>query len=215
MAKTWKVSELNIVKGAAKQRQAEDRARAEAWRKAREAELEAVINREYDGMEIPEMRTAVTEAREALAPFIAKFDRLAAEHYPAEFQRPTLSLSLRAGGILPDFRKDARRDGATHINAKYAYMLANAQTFVTEITTDASKRTTENEEVHEFLERLAAPNSTTPVLERPGPAIGILRKLLPNPDEWGFEGYRDDGSALLPRPPEQKAIAAPKEKGGK
>ena len=31
--KTWRVSELNLVKGASKQRQQEDRLRADAWEK--------------------------------------------------------------------------------------------------------------------------------------------------------------------------------------
>jgi len=48
------------------------------------------------------------------------------------------------------------------------------------------------------------------LLEPPGPAIGILRKLLPHPEEWGFAGYDGAGSPLLPdqraRP---KALVAP------
>jgi hypothetical protein len=51
--KPWRVSELGLVKGAAKQRQQEDRLRADAWQKTREAELEAVVNRSYTGMDIP------------------------------------------------------------------------------------------------------------------------------------------------------------------
>src|SRR5262249_17466564 len=66
--KPWKVSELNLVKGASKNRQQEDRLRADAWRKMREAELEAVVNRSYDGMEYPEIRGLVAKASEVMAP---------------------------------------------------------------------------------------------------------------------------------------------------
>src|SRR3954451_19500585 len=90
----WTVGELNIVKGATKQRQAEDRARADAWRKTREAELEAVVNRTYNGMEVPEARALVEELSQVAAPYIARFNELVAEHYPAEFSRPTLGISL-------------------------------------------------------------------------------------------------------------------------
>jgi hypothetical protein len=37
--KVWRTSELNLVKGATKQRQAEDKLRADAWQTNREAEL--------------------------------------------------------------------------------------------------------------------------------------------------------------------------------
>jgi hypothetical protein len=71
-------------------------------------------------------------------------------------------------------------------------------------------RTTDNADVQEVLQRLAVPNRATPTLEPPGPAIGILRKLLPHPEEWGFAGYDGAGSPLLPdqhaRP---KALSAP------
>ena len=60
-------------------------------------------------------------------------------------------------------------------------MLANSSTFVTETMSEATKRTTDNAEVHDMLDGLAVPNRTTPTLEPPGPAIGILRKLLPHP----------------------------------
>ena len=83
VGRKWSVSELNLVKGAARTRQSEDRLRTDAWRKTREAELEAVVNRAYVGMEIPEIRDVVSKAAEAVRPFIEEFDRLAAEHYPA------------------------------------------------------------------------------------------------------------------------------------
>jgi hypothetical protein len=48
-------------------------------------------------------------------------------------------------------------------------------------------------------------------LEPPGAAIGILRKLLPHPEEWGFVGYDGDGSPLLPdQSARPKALMAPK-----
>jgi len=61
---------------------------------------------------------------------------------------------------------------------------------------EATKRTTDNSEVHEMLDRLAVPNRATPTLEPPGAAIGILRKLLPHPEEWGFAGYDGAGSIV-------------------
>jgi len=212
--KPWRVSELNLVKGASKQRQAEDRLRADAWQKTREAELEAIVNREYSGMDIPEIRGLVAELSELAAPFIEKFDRLFAEHYPAEFAKATLSVIITPGGISPDLREKVRRDAAKHIAARKAYMLANSSGYVTETMSEATKLSTDNPEVQEMLDRLAAPNRTTPTLEPPGPAIGMLRKLLPHPEEWGLAGY-DSTSPLLPdERPEQKALGAPKENPG-
>jgi hypothetical protein len=63
--------------------------------------------------------------------------------------------------------------------------------------------------VHEFIDKLAVPNRATPTLEPPGPAIGILRRLLPHPEEWGLAGYDGGTSPLLPPPDAPKAIAAP------
>ena len=207
--KTWKAADLNLVKGAAKLRQAEDRARADAWRRTREAELEAVVNRSYDGMEIPAMRELVNKFSEVAAPFIAEFDRLAAEHYPAEFARPTLGFGITPGGIHPKLRDKARKDAAVHLAARHTFMIANSATFTTEILNDATQHATDNAEVRDFLERLKAPNRATPTLEPPGPAIGILRKLLPHPEEWGFDGYREVGSPLLPGPKAEPPKALP------
>ena len=210
--KPWRVSDLNLVKGASKQRQAEDKLRADAWQKNREAELEAVVNRTYDGMDIPEIRAVVEAASKAMAPFIAEFDRLFAEHYPAEFARAKLGITITPGGIPEDMRRQVRRDAAQHIAARKAFMVANSSTFVTETMTEATKRTTDNPEEHEILDRLAVPNRATPTLEPPGPAIGILRRLLPHPEEWGFAGYDSGTSPLLPDERSRlKALAAPQE----
>jgi hypothetical protein len=181
--KPWRVSELNLVKGASKQRQAEDRLRADAWEKTREAELEAVVNRTYDGMDIPEIATLVSKLSELAAPYIAEYNRLFAEHYPAEFAKARLSINITPGGISREMRDQVRRDAAKHLQARKAYMLANSSGYVTETLADATSRTTDNPEVREVLERLAVPNRATPTLEPPGPAIGILRKLLPHPEE--------------------------------
>ena len=111
-------------------------------------------------------------------------------------------------------RDKVRRDAAKHLTAKHAYMIANSATYTTEVMTEATRNTTDNPEVVEMLERLAVPNRATPTLEAPGPAIGVLRRLLPHPEEWGFEGYGDAGSPLLPAasaPP--KALAPPKRRG--
>jgi hypothetical protein len=210
--KTWRVAELNLVKGASKQRQAEDKLRADAWQKNREAELEAVVNRTYDGMDVPEIRAVVESASKAMAPYIAEFDRLFTEHYPAEFAKAKLSITLTPGGIDPRMRDKVRRDAALHIAARKAFMLANSSTFVTETMSEATKRTTDNSEVHEMLDRLEGPNRATPTLEPPGPAIGILRKLLPHPEEWGFAGYEGTGSPLLPdQSARPKALVAPED----
>jgi hypothetical protein len=204
----WRLSELNLVKGAAKQRQSEDKLRADAWRKNREAELEAVVNRTYDGMEIPAMRELVAKFSELAAPYIAEFDRVAAEHYPAQFARPKLGFSITPGGFSPDVRQEVRRDATTHLNARHAFMLASSANFATEILNDATQHATLNAEVQAYLEMLKAPNRATPTLEPPGPAIGILRKLLPSPEEWGLAGYEGAQSPLLPAPA-RKALPAP------
>ena len=88
-------------------------------------------------------------------------------------------------------------------------MLANSASFVTETLSDATMRATDNPEVAEVLERLAAPNRATPTLEPPGPAIGILCRLLPHPEEWGFAGYDGGGSPLLPAPTPSATLALP------
>ena len=210
--KPWRVAELNLVKGASKQRQAEDRLRADAWQKTREAELEAVVNRSYDGMDIPAIAALVTELSKLAAPYIAEFDRLFAAAYPAEFAKATLGISITPGGISPDMRKQVRLDAAKHLQARKAFMLANSSGYVTETLSEATLNTTDNPEVREMLERLAVPNHATPTLEPPGPAIGILKKLLPHPEEWGFAGYDGSGSPLLPEPEQTKALPAPEKK---
>ena len=202
----WTISELNLVKGAAKTRQSEDRLRADAWRKTREAELEAVVNKVYDAMEIPEVAALIGKLTDVVRPFIEEFDRLIEEAYPAEFSRPKLHINIIPGGIPPGLRNQVRRDAATHLTARHAFMLANSASFVTETLAGATQRATDNVEVAEVLERLAAPNRATPTLEPPGPAIGILRQLLPHPEEWGFAGYDDVGSPLLPEPEPPKGL---------
>jgi hypothetical protein len=209
VGRKWTISELNLVKGASKTRQSEDRLRADTWRKNREAELEAVVNRSYDGMEFPEIRELVGKLSEVARPFIEEFNRLVAEHYPAKFARPSLGISVTPGGIPPEMRNQVRRDAAIHLGARHAFMLANSASFVTETLHDATKRATDHPEVAEVLDRLAASNRATPILEPPGPAIGILRKLLPHPEEWGFAGYDGVGSPLLPKPEPPKALAPP------
>jgi hypothetical protein len=152
----------------------------------------------------------VAKVSEVMAPYIAEFDRLFAEHYPAEFAKAKLGITITPGGIDPKMRDKVRRDAALHIGARKAFMLANSSTFVTETMSEATKRTTDNSEVHEMLDRLAVPNRATPTLEPPGAAIGILRKLLPHPEEWGFAGYDGAGSPLLPdQSARLKALVAP------
>jgi hypothetical protein len=206
------VAELGLIKGAAKQRQQEDKLRADAWQKTREAELEAVVNRSYSGMDIPEIAALVAELTKVAAPYIEQFDRLFAKHYPAEFARASLGVMITPGGFHPEERDKVRRDAAKHLAARRSFMLANSSTFTAEVLSDATKKTTDNPEVHELLDRLAVPNRATPTLEAPGPAIGILKQLLPHPEEWGFAGYDGAGSPLLPATEQPKALPAPERK---
>jgi hypothetical protein len=206
--KVWRTSELNLVKGASKQRQAEDKLRADAWQKTREAELEAVLGRSYDGMDVPGIPEIIAEASRLMAPLIAEFDRLYTAAYPAEFAKATLGVVISPGGIRPELREHVRRDATRHLTARHRYMLANSSGYVTETLTEATLNATGNPEVREMLERLAVPNRTTPTLDPPGPAIGILRKLLPHPEEWGFAGYDGSTSTLLSAPEKAEEIRA-------
>jgi hypothetical protein len=105
----WRDQDLNLVRGAAKQRQSEDRLRADAWRKEREAELEAVVKRSYDGSEHPQLVAIVEQFRKMAVPIQAEYDRVCTEVYPAEFFRPWLYWGVAAGG----FRKScAIKSGA-------------------------------------------------------------------------------------------------------
>lgn len=82
-------------------------------------------------------------------------------------------------------------------------MVANIAGFATATVFNISMQATDNPEVQEVLAQLAIPNSTTPHLEPPGPAIGMLKRLLPHPEEWGFEG---DTSPILPAPPKETEV---------
>jgi len=207
-SETWKIRDLGLVKGAAKQRQSEDRLRADAWRKKREAELEAVVNRDYDPREIPEIAEAIDELYALAAPQLDKIERLIQQHYPAEFSRPSVHIGVMPGGFPSKLRDKVRRDAAKHLADRHAYMLANSATYTTEKLHKATTRATDNPEVIEMLDELRAPNETTPTLEPPGPAIGVLKTLLPRPEEWGFDGYGET-SPLLPRPSAHQALPAP------
>lgn len=127
--------------------------------------------------------SVATAASALMRPLIEEFDRLVAKRYPAKFSRPTLGIRLTPGGIDPEFRDKVRRDPAKHLAARHAFMLANSAGFTTEVLSDATVRTTDNPEVVEVLEKLPVPNRATPVLQAPGPAIGILSTLLPHPEE--------------------------------
>jgi hypothetical protein len=209
----WKIGEVNLVKGTLKARAAEDKARADARRARLEAELEAVVNRSYDGMDIPGCRAAFEQLQSVAAPYIAEFDRCFAEVYPAEFARASLGVEINPGGINPKFRDKVMSYARIHINAIYRYMIANVTTNTTAITAKASMNATANPDVKEMLADLAKPNETTPAMPVPGPAIGILARLVPNPKLWGFQ------PELLAKPEtpaleatETKALPAPKGK---
>jgi hypothetical protein len=91
-------------------------------------------------------------------------------------------------------------------------MLATSANVINETVFDSTKKATDNPEVIEALEKLATPNRATPALEPPGPAIGILRKLLPHPEEWGFAGYDGVGSPLLPEPKRPRVLPPPRKR---
>jgi hypothetical protein len=111
--KPWRPGELNLVKGALRERKAEDQRRTDAWLKAREAELEAILGRTYDGMDVPGIPELLAKAYEVMAPIIAEFDRLFAAAYPTEFAHAKLGVHITPGGILdPKIREQVRREGA-------------------------------------------------------------------------------------------------------
>src|SRR6185312_3609620 len=163
--KPWRVSEVNLVKGTLKQRQAEDQRRADAWLKTREAELEAVLGRTYDGMDVPGIPELVAKMQQMLAPLIAEFNRLYAAAYPAEFANARIGLSLTPGGILDPKERERVRTAATrHLLARHRNMLANIAEHATGTVAGVSMRATDNAEVQQELARLAKPNATTPRL---------------------------------------------------
>lgn len=124
--KTWRTAEVNLVKGTLKARQAEDERRSNAWRASREAELEAVLGRKYDGMDVPGIPELLSELQKVMAPYIAEFDRLFAAAYPAEFAKASIGLRLTPGGILdPDVRERVRREATRHLLARQRYMQAS------------------------------------------------------------------------------------------
>jgi uncharacterized protein (DUF1778 family) len=212
--KTWRTADVNLIKGTLKERRAEDQRRADAWRATREAELEAVVNRDYDGMDVPGIPELLTELHAVMAPYIEKFDRLFVAAYPAEFAKASIGLRLTPGGIDPKFRDKIRRDAAVHLAARHRFMMANIASHATQTVVNASMHATENPEVRDVLAELATPNATTPTLDAPGPAIGVLAQLLPHPEEWGLAGY-ESTSPLLPAPEkeaETKVLPAPKKK---
>ena len=98
--KPWRISEVNLVKGTLKQRQAEDQRRGDAWLKTREAELEAVLGRTYEGMDVPGIPELVAKMQQVLAPLVAEFDRLYKAAYPAEFAKARIDLSLTPGAAM-------------------------------------------------------------------------------------------------------------------
>jgi hypothetical protein len=153
----FRASEVGLVGRVSKARQAEDRMRADAWEKNREAELEAVVNRTYDGRDVPGIPELLTELAEVVKPYIAEFDRLFTAAYPAEFTKATLSIVLTPGGIDPKFREKVRRDATKHIQARKRYMLANSAAYATETLATTAQKATDNPEVHEILGKLAAP----------------------------------------------------------
>jgi hypothetical protein len=203
--KAWRISEVNLAKSTLKQRQAEDQRRADAWLKTREAELEAVLGRTYDGMDVPGIPELLAELHKVMAPYIAEFDRLFTAAHPAEFAKASIGLRLTPGGIPPKERDKARIAATRHLLARHRNMLANIAGHATETVSDISMRATDNAEVQEVLAQLAKPNAATPRLEPPGPAIGMLARLLPHPKEWGFES---DTSPLLPAPDKGAELAA-------
>src|SRR3954454_18152870 len=90
--KTWRTSDVNLIKGTLKERRAEDQRRADAWRATRKAELEAVVNRFYDGMDIPGIPELLAELHVVMTRYIEKFDHLFTAAYPAELAKAGIGL---------------------------------------------------------------------------------------------------------------------------
>ncbi len=135
--KTWRTSEVNLVKGTLRQRQAEDQRRADAWLKTREAELEAVLGRMYDGMDVPGIPELLSELQKVMASYIAEFDRLYTAAYPAEFAKASIGLRLTPGGILnPKVREEVRVAATRHLLARHRNMLANIAGHATETVSE-------------------------------------------------------------------------------
>jgi hypothetical protein len=86
------MAEVNLVKATLKERGAEDQRRADAWLKTREAELEAIVGRLYDGLDLPGMQKLMNKIYEVTAPLFAEFDRNFAAGYPAEFRKATIGV---------------------------------------------------------------------------------------------------------------------------
>jgi hypothetical protein len=207
--KPWRTADVSLVKGTLRARQAEDDRRAKSWFADREAELEAVVNRSYDGSDVPGIPERVAKAQAMVEPIFEEIRSLFREAYPAEFAQMEIGIAITPGGIDPKFRQQVRRDATVHLQSRYRNKLAAIATHSTETIAEVSARATSNPEVKEVLARLAGANAATPHLAAPGPAIGILKRLLPNPEEWGLD---DNAAALLPAPADQKALPAPKRK---
>jgi hypothetical protein len=212
--KLFKMGEVGLIGRVSKAKQQEERLRADAWKAQREAELEAVLGRAYDGMDVPGIPEVIAEASRLMAPLIQKFSDLYAAAYPAAFAQARLGIVVTPGGIDPRLREQVRRDATRHLTARHRYMLANSAGSATEVLATSAMKATVNPEVQEILGKLAEPGPTTPTLEAPGPALGMLAYLLPRPEEWGLAGYDRTGQSPLLSGPEverAKALAAPVE----
>src|SRR3954454_9934969 len=97
--KTWRTSEVNLVKGTLKERRAEDQRRAGAWRATREAELGAVVNRSYDVMDVPGFRNRRPDRHAGMTPYTENVDRLFAPAERNAVAKALAGLRLTTTGI--------------------------------------------------------------------------------------------------------------------
>ena len=87
-------------------------------------------------------------------------------------------------------------------------MLANSSGYVTETLADATLRTDRQPRGARGARTAGDAECATPTPEPPGLAIGILKKLLPHPEEWGVAGYDGGTSTLLPAPEKAEVTKA-------
>ena len=116
--KPWRVSELNLVKGASRQRQAEDKLRADAWGSPARPNSKPSSTAAMTAWTFLDRQHCWPRLHEVMAPYIAEFDRLFTEAYPAEFAKATLSVNITPGGIPPIAQSSSPRRHASFTPGK-------------------------------------------------------------------------------------------------
>jgi hypothetical protein len=110
--KPWRAAEINLIKGTLRARQAEDDRRAKSWFADREAELEAVVNRSYDGSDVPGIPERVAKAQALVEPIFDEIRALFQAAFPAESNGDWHCHHTRRHTSGPPPAGAAGRDGA-------------------------------------------------------------------------------------------------------